>query len=91
MTYMLVGNKSDRRDRMVTSDQGQQLARELDMPFTETSAKDSHNIDHLFLALGMILIDKKPKAGATSSELNSITLNEPEGGQQRRSTCWGWC
>ena len=45
---ILVGNKSDRPDRMVESNQGEEYAKHHDMPFLETSAKNSHNIDSLF-------------------------------------------
>ena len=67
------GNKSDRTDRKVTQQQGRQFAQENDVPFLEVSAKNSNNIDKLFLQLVKMLlelhIDKKPgsqEGGASS-------------------------
>lgn len=54
-TYMLVGNKSYRMDRIITSEQGEQFAKRLDVPFTKTSAKVSHNVNGLFLASGLVI------------------------------------
>lgn len=54
---ILIGNKSDRSDREITPDLGKQFARENDMPFLETSAKNSDNIDELFLQLATTLRD----------------------------------
>ena len=90
-TYMVVGNKSDRMDRIITSEQGEQFAEGLDVPFTETSAKESHNVDRLFLTLARILIDKKQKSqtGAPSRDPNSISLHRPV--EREQSRCWGWC
>ena len=60
------GNKSDRTDREVTQQQGRQFAQEKDVPFLEVSAKNSNNIDKLFLQLAKMLlelhIDKKPRS-----------------------------
>lgn len=60
------GNKSDRTDREVTQQQGRQFAQEKDVPFLEVSAKNSNNIEKLFLQLAKMLlelhIDKKPRS-----------------------------
>ena len=89
VTRILIGNKSDRTDREITSDLGKQFARENDMPFLETSAKNSHNIDELFLQLAKTLrethADRKLKSqygGGTSSKLNTVSLNKPAGDEE---------
>ena len=78
-------------DRIITSKQGEQFAKRLDVPFTKTSAKVSHNVNGLFLALARILIDKKQKSqtGAPNRDLDSITLHRPV--EREQSLCWGWC
>ena len=49
---VLVGNKCDLKDKAVVSiDEGKALAEELGIPFFETSAKDSTNIDEAFALL----------------------------------------
>lgn len=46
---MLVGNKTDLQDkRQVTVEEGEKKAKELDVMFTETSAKSGYNVKHLF-------------------------------------------
>lgn len=49
---ILVGNKSDMSDRRVIStEQGQQLADELGIPFIEASAKTNDNVEESFFSL----------------------------------------
>ena len=70
------GNKSDRTNREITQEQGRQFAQENDMPFLETSANYSNNIDKVFLQLAKMLleshVDKNPRScegGASSGSL----------------------
>ncbi|VVT56331.1 uncharacterized protein SAPINGB_P004975 [Magnusiomyces paraingens] len=52
VVLVLVGNKSDMTDRRVIStEQGQALADELGIPFIESSAKSSDNVDETFFSL----------------------------------------
>ena len=71
------GNKSDRIDREITQEQGWKFAQENDMPFLETSAKNSNNIDKLFLQLAKTLleahIDKTPSSSGGEPSL-TVTL-----------------
>jgi len=46
---ILVGNKIDIEDRVIRSEVGQKLAREIGCDFIETSAKDGSNVEELFL------------------------------------------
>ncbi len=85
---ILIGNKSDRMDREITSEHGKQFAHENGMPFLETSAKSSNNIDELFLQLAKTLrdlhVDKKLKSpsavgsGAASRKLDTVSLTQKE-------------
>lgn len=54
---ILIGNKSDLTDREVEVEKGEQFAKENGMPFLETSAKYSDNIDELFSQLAKMLRD----------------------------------
>ena len=47
MCEMLVGNKSDREDRCVPTEEAKQLADELKVNFVETSAKDNCNVEEV--------------------------------------------
>lgn len=48
---MLVGNKSDMENRVVTYEQGDELAKELHVQFIESSAKDDTNVNEIFFRL----------------------------------------
>lgn len=48
---VLVGNKCNTNNRVITEEMGKNLAKELGMNFFETSAKSGKNIDKLFLSL----------------------------------------
>ena len=45
---MLVGNKTDLDDRVITTEQGQAKALAIGVPFMETSAKDNTNVTETF-------------------------------------------
>lgn len=88
---ILIGNKSDRTDREITSEHGKQFSQENGMPFLETSAKSSNNIDELFFQLAKTLkdlhVDKKLKspssvggAAASSRKLDTVSLTQKEQG-----------
>jgi Ras-related protein Rab-8A len=48
----LIGNKTDEHDRrVITEEQGQELADELGMQFMETSAKANEGVTESFYAL----------------------------------------
>ena len=91
MGYLfLPGNKSDRIDREITQEQGWKFAQENNMNFLETSAKNSNNIDKLFLQLAKALlesrIDKTPSSSGEKPPLkvaaNTVNMqaSEDEGG-----------
>ena len=54
---VLIGNKSDRTDREVLAKSGEEFARQHGIPFMETLAKNSSNIDQLFSQLAKSLRD----------------------------------
>mmetsp|Transcript_37834 Transcript_37834/g.118559 ORF Transcript_37834/g.118559 Transcript_37834/m.118559 type:complete len:81 (-) Transcript_37834:118-360(-) len=48
---MLVGNKADKEDRVVSTEEGAELAATFGVPFMETSAKDNLNVEECYTAL----------------------------------------
>lgn len=61
---LLVGNKCDLADkRAVKTEEGEALARQYGIPFLETSAKDSMNVEDMFITMASAM---KKKAGGLS-------------------------
>lgn len=56
---VLIGNKCDREDRKVTTEQGLALARELEVPFFEVSAKSNVNVQEAFEHMARSVIEKR--------------------------------
>ena len=53
---MMIANKIDLNDkRVVTTEEGENKAQELEVMFSETSAKDGLNIKNMFRKLGQSL------------------------------------
>ena len=56
MNKILIGNKSDWNDkRVVTEQQGRELAQELGIQFMETSAKVNEGVEEAFFTLARYL------------------------------------
>lgn len=53
---ILVGNKTDREDREVPTNIGEEFAKQHDMYFLETSAKQAENVEKLFYEIAAELI-----------------------------------
>ena len=63
---LLVGNKSDLEDkRAVKKEEGEALARQFGIPFLETSAKESLNVENMFITMAQAM--KKKVGGMTAS------------------------
>lgn len=72
---LLVGNKSDRTaDKVVTESQAKEFADELGIPFIETSAKSSKNVEEAFLTMAGELIRQRDARGG-ANENTGIDLN----------------
>ena len=85
-------------DREIDVPMGKQFADENGMPFLETSAKNSDNIDALFSQLAKTLrdshVDKRLKTphsgGGASAKPKTISLTQPER-KQEQSSSGGCC
>eukprot|EP00826_Nyctotherus_ovalis_P007106 TRINITY_DN11752_c0_g1_i2.p1 TRINITY_DN11752_c0_g1~~TRINITY_DN11752_c0_g1_i2.p1 ORF type:complete len:215 (-),score=33.48 TRINITY_DN11752_c0_g1_i2:47-691(-) len=58
---MLVGNKVDLNDRVVTSEEANDYAKKHSMLYTEVSAKTSYGIKDLFVELAFKVVEQHPK------------------------------
>ncbi|CAM2702857.1 unnamed protein product [Rotaria socialis] len=56
---MLIGNKIDKSQRVVSRETGERLARDYEVSFIETSAKTSQNVELAFMATAQALLDKE--------------------------------
>ncbi|CAF0851479.1 unnamed protein product [Adineta ricciae] len=56
---MLVGNKIDKSQRVVSREAGERLARDYEVSFLETSAKTGQNVELAFMATAQALLDKE--------------------------------
>ena len=91
MNKILIGNKCDWEEkRAVSTQEGQELADELGIPFLEVSAKSNINVDKAFFSLASdikkrIIDDNKGQPGA-ANQANSIAIG-PSGQAATKSGC----
>ena len=71
---VLVGNKCDKPDRVVTEEEGKKLAEDFNMSFFETSAKTNQNVNEVFNFLTEEILktnEGKPQNGPGGRQLNN--------------------
>ncbi len=74
---ILIGNKCDWEEkRVVSTEQGQQLANELGIPFLEVSAKSGINIDEAFYSLAADIKSRIIDTAKTDQASSSVNVNE---------------
>lgn len=64
---ILVGNKCDKPNRVIPTEKGQAYADGLGIPFLETSAKESKNVEESFLTIANALMELKTKKSSAPS------------------------
>ncbi len=72
---MLIGNKIDKSQRVVSREDGERLARNYQISFLETSAKTGQNVELAFMTTAQDLLDKKLNKKRVHLSLNSIIHN----------------
>ena len=80
---VLIGNKCDLVDRReVSTEEGQDLANFYGIPFLETSAKDTVNINEAFVTMAKTVLEKLNKANAIAEgdevHISEVTKNRKE-------------
>ncbi|CRG97917.1 ras-related protein Rab-1A, putative [Plasmodium gallinaceum] len=86
---LLVGNKADCREEIeITTNEGENKAKELDIPFIETSAKDATNVELAFTMITQELIKKKKKnSNSNKNNQTKVKLSAEERAQGSFCSC----
>lgn len=80
----LVGNKcDDDSSRQVSTEEGQQLAAKLNVPFLEASAKSNHNVDSIFYELAGLIQEKHVEEAAPAG----IDVSQSSGTGFKNNCC----
>ena len=80
VTIILVGNKiDDEKNRKVTTEEGQNMAKECGLDFFETSAKSGVNIDSTFNELVKKTVEKYSKVDGKGDKLNNRKSGKKSG------------
>ncbi|EDV25731.1 Ras-related protein Rab-8A [Trichoplax sp. H2] len=97
---MILGNKCDVVDkRQVSKEQAQQLAAEYGVKFSETSAKDGHNVEEAFMTLAKDIkakMDRKQQEnnnGGGSHSSPNVHVGS-QGGKDKKANAnrsFSWC
>ncbi|XP_027886652.1 ras-related protein Rab-6A isoform X2 [Xiphophorus couchianus] len=75
---MLVGNKTDLADkRQITTEEGEQRAKEMNVLFIETSAKTSYNVKQLFRRVAAALPGMDTTQDKNREDMIDIKLEKP--------------
>lgn len=84
---ILIGNKCDWEEkRVVSTEEGQELASQLGIPFLEVSAKTNKNIEEAFFSLAAD-IKKRIIDTSKSEQASGPTVNVDQGGSGSGSKC----
>ncbi len=80
---VLVGNKCDKPDRVVTEEEGKKLADDYSMSFFETSAKTNKNVTEVFHHLTKEIL----KANEGNKELGGKKLTKTDNSKEGKRGC----
>ena len=90
----LVGNKCDvDKKRVISYEEGRELGLQYNMPFMETSAKDSINIQELFLAATKNFLEKnayninKRVQKKTNNNIIQLDLKKDKNDDKKENNC----
>jgi len=84
---IIVGNKNDRSDRLLETDSARSWSDRNELVYMESSAKNGHNIENLFTALGRQMLTKhKPIVNNKQEAIVQVnTLEMSEEPKKKRS------
>ena len=70
---ILVGNKADLKDeRKVQKEEGEDMAKEFNLPFFESSAQSGLNVKSVFETLAKLIVEKKAQSANQGQKLTNI-------------------
>lgn len=85
---LLVGNKSDLTNkRVVTTETAKEFAQTLDIPFLETSAKNSTNVEEAFLTMAAQIKTRMAAAPAVEANKQNFTLGNNQNMKESSGGC----
>jgi len=85
---LLVGNKSDLTNkRVVTTETAKEFAQTLDIPFLETSAKNSTNVEEAFLTMAAQIKTRMAAAPAVETNKQNFTLGNNQNMKESSGGC----
>ncbi|EAR92367.1 Ras family small GTPase (macronuclear) [Tetrahymena thermophila SB210] len=87
ISILLVGNKSDSKQRVVSLEQGEKLAEQYNIPFQETSALDNINVSESFDQLAIMCLDQYEIKSSTISPQSNIPKKKQENGETKKNCC----
>lgn len=67
---VLVGNKCDSPNKIISLNDQQEYARLMNLQFFETSAKDNINVDEVFIELSRLILARQERTGAVTNSNN---------------------
>lgn len=84
---IIVANKCDDEDsRVITTQQGEELAKSLNVPFIEASAKTGLNVSEVFVTLAQQIVDTSADIGAPAQEDN-VDIKKASTSQSSSNCC----
>ena len=85
MNKILVGNKCDMLDeKVVSTEEGQRLAKECDIDFFECSAKNDINVEPCYLTIARAVKDRLMADGGGGPTISGVKLKkDPVSGNRR--------
>lgn len=84
---LLMGNKCDMEaERVVTLEEGEELATKFDVPFFETSAKEDINVNEAFVELARLIMRHYPQVGEPA-RTRKLSESVPASKPSSQSSC----
>jgi small GTP-binding protein len=83
---ILVGNKCD-LERVVSTEEGEDLAKQFQIPYFETSAKDATNVDKAFTSLATAALKRRQAQGGKFAGGQKPQVTVESGGKQGGGDC----